>query len=248
MVGSGPGLKHVPAVVLTANSLLRLVSVALRALLTLAMAVWLQPSELGLYALIAATLTLTTYFYGLDFQTFSMRELSTNDLAGARVRIRDQFALLLIIYAIGSAILAAVLMQFGLDPGLLAVVVLMAAVQHASLEFYRNLQQAWPAGCRNRHTPDPRFGVGAPEPLDQTAHRRPFASDIARLLADRLGSERDLGGLAAHQLATSFRAAIDRSRVAGIWITNRVEDARRDAGAGSVVHLGSDDIRDLGFP
>ena len=137
MVGSGPGLKHAPAVVLTANSLLRLVSVALRALLTLAMAVWLQPSELGLYALVAATLTLTTYFYGLDFQTFSMRELSTNDLAGARVRIRDQFALLLIIYAIGSAILAAVLTQFGLDPRLLAVVVLMAAVQHASLEFYR---------------------------------------------------------------------------------------------------------------
>jgi O-antigen/teichoic acid export membrane protein len=122
---------------LTANSLLRLTSVAIRALLTLAMAVWLQPSELGLYAVVAATLTLTTYFYGLDFQTFSMRELSTSDLAGARLRVRDQFALLLIIYAIGSAILAVVLTQFGLESKLLALVVPMAVLQHASLEFYR---------------------------------------------------------------------------------------------------------------
>ena len=122
---------------LTANSLLRLGSVGLRALLTLAMAVWLQPSELGLYAILAATLTLTTYFYGLDFQTFSMRELSTSDLAGARLRVRDQFALLLIIYAIGSAVLAVVLLQFGLAPKLLVLVVPMAVLQHASLEFYR---------------------------------------------------------------------------------------------------------------
>ena len=125
------------ALVLTANSLLRLGSVALRALLTLALAVWLQPAELGLYALVAATLTLATYFYGLDFQTFTMRELSTSDLAAARVRVRDQFALLLVIYAIGSAILAVVLTQLGLEAKLLALVVPMAVLQHAGLELYR---------------------------------------------------------------------------------------------------------------
>lgn len=130
---------HAPAVVLTGNSLLRLGSVALRGLLTLALAVWLQPAELGLYALVAATLTLTIYFYGLDFQTFTMRELSTSDLAGARGRIRDQFALLLIIYAIGSAILATVLTQLGLEAELLVLVVPMAMLQHAALEFYRIL-------------------------------------------------------------------------------------------------------------
>jgi O-antigen/teichoic acid export membrane protein len=103
------------------------------------MAVWLEPSELGLYALVAATLTLTTYFYGLDFQTFSMRELSTSDLAGARFRVRDQFAMLLVIYATGSAITALLLRQFGLASELIALVVPMAVVQHATLEFYRIL-------------------------------------------------------------------------------------------------------------
>jgi O-antigen/teichoic acid export membrane protein len=138
-VESSAGRSHAPAVVLTTNSLVRLASVGLRSLLTLAMAVWLQPSELGLYALVAATLTLTTYFYGLDFQTFSMRELSTSDLAGARFRVRDQFAMLLVIYAIGSAVTALLLRQFGLAPGLIALVVPMAVVQHAALEFYRIL-------------------------------------------------------------------------------------------------------------
>lgn len=130
---------HRPAMLLTTNSIVRLTSVGLRALLTLSMAVWLQPSELGLYAIVAATLTLTTYFYGLDFQTFSMRELSTSDLAGARFRVRDQFTMLLIIYVIGSAITAVLLRQFGLAPGLIALVVPMAVVQHAALEFYRIL-------------------------------------------------------------------------------------------------------------
>jgi O-antigen/teichoic acid export membrane protein len=103
------------------------------------MAVWLQPSELGLYALVAATLTLTTYFYGLDFQTFTMRELSTSDLPEARSRIRDQFAMLLGIYLVGSAIVAVLLQLFGLDAELIALVVPMAVVQHGSLELYRIL-------------------------------------------------------------------------------------------------------------
>ena len=103
------------------------------------MAIWLEPSQVGLYALVAATLTLTTYFYGLDFQTFSMRELSTSDLAGARFRVRDQFSMLLIVYAVGSSITVVLLKQFGLAPQLIALVVPMAAAQHATLEFYRIL-------------------------------------------------------------------------------------------------------------
>ena len=132
-----PTPAHPSRLVLTGNSALRLFSVGLRALMTLAMAVWLQPSELGVYAIVAATLTLTTYLYGLDFQSFSMRELSSTDLAGARRRVRDQFALLVVIYALGSGVLALVLTQFGVEPKLIALVVPMAVLQHATLEFYR---------------------------------------------------------------------------------------------------------------
>ena len=121
-----------PAVLLTTNSFVRLISVGLRSLLTISMAVWLQPSELGLYAIVAATLTLTTYFYGLDFQTFSMRELSSADLAGARFRVRDQFTMLLLVYATGGVITAVFLRQFGLAPKLITVVVPMAILQHAT--------------------------------------------------------------------------------------------------------------------
>jgi len=139
MANLGLPSRHASALLLTGNSLLRLASVALRSILTLAMAVWMQPSELGLYALIAATLTLATYFYGLDFQTFTMRELSRNDLADARLRLRDQFLMLLFIYAIASVILGLLLQQFGLEPRVIALVVPTAVVQHGSLELYRIL-------------------------------------------------------------------------------------------------------------
>jgi hypothetical protein len=68
-----------------------------------------------------------------------MRELSTSDLAGARFRIRDQFAMLLLIYTAGSAIAALLLRQFGLQPHLIALIVPMAVLQHGSLELYRIL-------------------------------------------------------------------------------------------------------------
>ncbi len=127
--------------VLTGNSLVRLFSVGLRAILTLAMAVWLEPSELGLYAVVAATLTLTVYFYGLDFQAYTMRELSISDLAGARHRVRDQFALLVLVYAVGSVVLAAILMCLKLTPAFVGIIVPMAVLQHASMEFYRVLNR-----------------------------------------------------------------------------------------------------------
>jgi hypothetical protein len=68
-----------------------------------------------------------------------MRELSTGDLAAARLRVRDQFVALLLIYAIGSPILAVVLSHFALEPKLIALVVPMAILQHAGLELYRIL-------------------------------------------------------------------------------------------------------------
>jgi hypothetical protein len=82
---------------------------------------------------------MTTYLYGLDLQNFTMRELSTSDLAQARHRIRDQFALLLVVYVVGSAVVAVLLRQFGLDAQLVALVVALAVVQHIGMELYRIL-------------------------------------------------------------------------------------------------------------
>jgi len=140
-MAAAPALRHTSILLLTGNSLVRLISVGLRAVLTLAMAIWLQPSELGLYAVVAATLTLTVYFYGLDFQAYTMRELSTSDLAGARHHIRDQFALLAFVYVIGSGILALILTGLKVAPAFVALIVPMAVLQHAGLEFYRVLNR-----------------------------------------------------------------------------------------------------------
>ena len=104
-----------------------------------ALAIWLEPAELGVYGLIAATVALAVYIYGLDFYTFTLRELSPNDLRRARFFIRDQFALFGAIYFLGSLVLAGALHFFGLDPALIALTVSISILQHAAIEFYRML-------------------------------------------------------------------------------------------------------------
>lgn len=127
------------AMMLTGNSLLRIVSVGIRSLLTIALAIWLEPSELGVYGLITAALTLTAYFYGLEFHIFAMREISISELAEARYRIRDQFALLVLIYLVSAPLLFFLMAEFGIDAKVLMLIVPLAIAQHAALEFYRVL-------------------------------------------------------------------------------------------------------------
>lgn len=127
------------AVGLAANSALRAATIGIKAVLIIALAIWLEPGELGIYGLIAATITLTTYLYGLDFYTFTLRELSTGDLSDARFQVRDQFVLFGAVYCLGSLVLVVVLHRFGLDPALIALTAATAVLQHAAIEFYRVL-------------------------------------------------------------------------------------------------------------
>lgn len=124
---------------LTANSSLRAATIGIKAVLVIALAVWLGPAQLGVYGLIAATITLTTYIYGLDFYTFTIREISTSNLDGVRFRLRDQFLLFAFIYGIGTVILSLVLKGFGLDSTLIVLTAAIAVLQHAALELYRIL-------------------------------------------------------------------------------------------------------------
>jgi O-antigen/teichoic acid export membrane protein len=124
-----------------ASTALRIATIGLKALLIVALAVWFNPSELGVYGLVAATISLTTYLFGLDFHTFTLRQLSISDLASARKRVRDQFVLFAFIYIIGGTLLAIVLLGFGVNLGLVAIVVPLAAAQHAALELNRILNR-----------------------------------------------------------------------------------------------------------
>jgi O-antigen/teichoic acid export membrane protein len=122
---------------LAANTILRAATIGVRSALVIGLAVWLQPAEFGLYGVIGATITLTTYLYGLDFYTFTWRELSNADLSKALRQLRDQFAMLCVVYLVGSLALVSILPEFGLSRTLAALTAAVAVFQHASLEFYR---------------------------------------------------------------------------------------------------------------
>ena len=124
---------------IAATSLLRLATISVKSLLIIALAVWLSPADLGTYGLIVASVTLTTYFYGLDFYTFTIRQLSIRQLDDVRYRLRDTFALFGAAYVVGSAVLLLALPLLGVTSVLLPVVVVLCAAQHGSLEFYRVL-------------------------------------------------------------------------------------------------------------
>lgn len=124
---------------LTVNSSLRAATIGIKAVLVIALAVWLGPSQLGVYGLIAATVTLTTYIYGLDFYTFTIREISTGNLDDVRFRVRDQFLLFAFIYGVGTVTLLLVLKGFGLGETLIVLTAAIAVLQHAALELYRIL-------------------------------------------------------------------------------------------------------------
>ena len=81
----------------------------------------------------------TTYLYGLDFHTFSMRELSTSNLAEARMHIRDQFALQAVVCLVGTTVLALVLRRLEVAPIIIALIAAMSVLQQVGLELYRIL-------------------------------------------------------------------------------------------------------------
>lgn len=121
------------------NTLLRAMTVGIRAALLIGLAIWLKPAELGLFGLIAATVTITSYLYGLDFYTFTVRELSESDVQDVRHRVRDQFVVFGAMYLVGGLVLTVLLPWLGLGSGLAVLVALLTISQHATLELYRVL-------------------------------------------------------------------------------------------------------------
>lgn len=119
------------------NSALRAATVGARALLMVALAVWLEPAELGYFGLITAIVSFTNYLFGLDFYTFVVRDISAKDTAGLRHKLRDQFVLHGLLYGVAALASWWVVPALGLDRRLLIVVVLLAITQHVTLEMYR---------------------------------------------------------------------------------------------------------------
>ena len=98
-----------------ANNITRLINIALRGL-TLAskflliffLARFLEPAELGLYGLLAATIGYALYLLGFDFYTFTTREILKRDRCEWGGLLKDQGALSLVLYAIFLPLLSLI--------------------------------------------------------------------------------------------------------------------------------------------
>jgi O-antigen/teichoic acid export membrane protein len=134
---SGQTSARGPAI--AANTALRATTIGVRSALIVGLAVWFEPAELGVYGVVAATITLATYLFGLDFYTYTLRAISPAELGSVRYQLRDQFLLFCGIYLIGGLALAAILPEFGLDSTLAIFTAAIAVLQHAALELYRVL-------------------------------------------------------------------------------------------------------------
>lgn len=133
-----------PAIAGTVSALvLRALTLASRFLLSLLLARMLSPTEMGLYGLLTATLAFALLVVGLEFYSYTLREMvPATPLRRARI-IADQMALgSVALLVVGAAVLAAVFA--GAFPARLAPWFLLILVtEHASLEATRILIITW---------------------------------------------------------------------------------------------------------
>ena len=87
------------------NSVLRLVNVSIRGitllckfLLVFSLALYLEPAEVGLYGLLVATIAYSMYPLGLDFYTYTTREILKSNAGEWGWILKNQGALILFLY------------------------------------------------------------------------------------------------------------------------------------------------------
>lgn len=124
----------------------RLINVGLRGstlvskfLLIFILARLLDPAEVGLYGLVTATVGYALFFFGLDFYTFTTRELIKTDKSSWGTLLKSQCSLSLLLYAIFLPLLT-LLFLYGVLPWRLAPwVFVLLILEHINQELSRLL-------------------------------------------------------------------------------------------------------------
>lgn len=98
----------VRSIIQLANIGLRGLTLVSKFLLIFFLARFIEPAELGLYGLLAATVGYALYLLGFDFYTFSTRELLRRERSEWGGLLKDQGALSLVLYAIFLPLLGLV--------------------------------------------------------------------------------------------------------------------------------------------
>ncbi|MCF5910119.1 hypothetical protein K3H35_15155 [Aeromonas veronii] len=122
-----------------ANVFIRGLTLISKFALLFLLARYLDVDELGLYGLVAATITYSIYLLGLEFYTYSTRELIKSPLSKRWGLIKSQFCLYSITYPIIFSLIS-VIFWGGLLPWSLALLFYMIlTLEHLSQEIYRIL-------------------------------------------------------------------------------------------------------------
>jgi O-antigen/teichoic acid export membrane protein len=128
------------------GSLARLVNIALRGmtlgskfLLIFFLARFLTPAELGLYGLLAATIGYALYLLGLDFYTYTTRELLKRPREQWGGLLKDQGALIVVLYAIFLPLLLLIFAMDLLPWHFAGWFIALLALEHLNQELMRLL-------------------------------------------------------------------------------------------------------------
>lgn len=122
-----------------ANMAIRVITLLSKFFLIFFLARFLHAEELGMYGLIAATISYAIYPLGLDFYTFTTREIKKYDKSEWGTLLKNQSALCVVLYIIFIPLLLSVFI-FGLLPWevcFLFIVLLIS--EHINQEIYRFL-------------------------------------------------------------------------------------------------------------
>lgn len=118
-----------------------------RFLLIFFLARFLEPAELGLYGLLTATVGYSLYLLGLDFYTFTTREVLKLDRHEWGGLLKDQGALSLVLYAVFIPLLSLIFIQELLPWNLAGWFFALLILEHLNQELGRLLvaisEQLW---------------------------------------------------------------------------------------------------------
>ena len=122
-----------------ANIALRGMTLASKFLLIFFLARFLEPAELGLYGLLVATIGYALYLLGLDFYTFTTREILKRERNVWGGLLKDQGALTLLLYAVFIPLLLLVFSTDSLPWSVAGWFFALLVLEHLNQELMRLL-------------------------------------------------------------------------------------------------------------
>lgn len=123
----------------TINLALRGLTLVSKFLLLFLLARFLEPSQIGLYGLLAATVSYSLFLVGFDFYTYTTRELLKHDISERGRLIKNQTALSGVLYVGVAPVLALIFVAGVLPPALALWFASLLVVEHIGQELNRIL-------------------------------------------------------------------------------------------------------------